>query len=130
MVLVADELKWDSDEDDEDEGSQDQQEEDDEEEEDEDYEDEEEYEDEEDSDDDDEQEEYDDDTDLRENFQDEPSGAEQTPLFFDEEDPRYAQGVEDVPLDEGHQQDYEERKEKERQGHRRATIVRMIAAVF
>ena len=67
---------------------------------------------------------------MRETFQDESPGAEQPSLFFNEQDPRYDQRVEDVPLDEGHQQDYEERKEKERQGHRRATIVRMIAAVF
>jgi hypothetical protein len=131
MALVADEPKRDSDEDDEDVDvdSQDQQEEPDEDDEEEDeYEDEDEYEAEDDSDDDDEQEEYDDgdDTDMREAFQDEPSGAEQTPLFFDEEDPRYAQGVEDVPLDEGHQQYYEEGKEKERRGHRRAIIVCLI----
>jgi hypothetical protein len=122
MVLVADEpkFKWDTDEDDEDEDSEDQQEESDE---DDEEEDEDEYEDEDDSDDDDEQEEYDENIDMREAFQDEPSGAEQAPLFFDEEDPRYAQGVEDVSLDEGHQQDYQEQKEKEKRGHRRAIIL-------
>jgi hypothetical protein len=68
------------------------------------------------------EEDYDENIDTKEAFQDEPTGAEQAPLFYDEEDPRYAQGGgEEVFADEGGYQDHREQKEEKR-SNRRAII--------